>query len=130
MTKPPDSADLVQDAFEQGHEGDIGEDKPVLSVIEDIDQLLLEQSRVDRVAHRAYARDAVIKLEMAIAVPRQGGDPVALVDAQGLQHVGQLLDPGVAITPGIAVCRPLSGQRDDFHVPVAALCVLNHRRNQ
>ena len=45
-------------------------------MIYDVNDLVIEQSGIDRVADRTDARDAVIELEMTIGVPGESADPV------------------------------------------------------
>lgn len=59
----------------------------VLGVIHDPCDLLWMQARVDGVQHPARAADAVVKLEVPIAVPRQRGDAVAEVQGLTFQRV-------------------------------------------
>ena len=75
--------------LDQRDKARLDKQQPVLCVIDDIDDLLVEQARVDRVAHRADAGDAVIQLEMAEIVPRQGADPVAGSDPEPQQRLRQ-----------------------------------------
>ena len=59
-----DGRQLVGDLFQQRHEGEIGDHHAVFGVIDDPDDLLGEQPRVDGVIDRADADDAVPGLQM------------------------------------------------------------------
>jgi hypothetical protein len=50
--------------LDQRNEGAIDEKKPVLGMVDDVDDLLVEQPRIDRMANGSDARDTVIELEM------------------------------------------------------------------
>ncbi|KAK0329058.1 hypothetical protein LTR94_038299, partial [Friedmanniomyces endolithicus] len=58
-------------------------------MVDDIAELVGEQARIERVAHRAHAHDREPRFEMARIVPGHGGDPVAATDAQGGERGGQ-----------------------------------------
>src|SRR5665213_4267405 len=72
------------------------------------------EARVQRVQHRPDAGDAVIKLEMAVRVPGEGGDAIAELDTQPRQRVGNLLRPRLRLGVIIAMNRPLDGACHDL----------------
>ena len=110
--------------LDQIDEGGIEEHEAVFGVIDDVDDLLDEQARVDGVAHRAHAGDAVVQLEMAVAVPGQRRDAVARFDAERDQRVGELrpaLQQAGVVGALIGLVRR---SRDDLDVgEVRAACV-------
>ena len=116
--------------LEQRHEGQIEEDEAVGRVIDDVGDLVVEQARVDGVAHRADARDAVVELEVPVAVPRQRRDPVAATDADRLECIGEPLDARVGVGVGIAMDRPLDRLRDDLDRAMTLRPVPDQRRDQ
>ena len=62
----------------------------VFRVVDDVVDLLWEQTRVDRVQHRPAARHAVIQRQMPVGVPSQCAHPVPGLHAQdlhGLRHL-------------------------------------------
>ena len=61
---------------------------------------------------------------MAVAVPGQGGDPIALLDARLAQRMGHLCSPMGTVAPGVAVNVPLNAARNDFDFGVVALGML------
>jgi hypothetical protein len=67
--------------LDQRHERKVREQILIFRVVRDVDQLLGEEPRVQRVAHRAQAHDPVPSLDVAVRVPGQRRDDVALVDA-------------------------------------------------
>ena len=81
---------LVGDLLQQRHESEIGEDDPVFGVVDDPDDLLGEQPRIEGVIDRADADDAVPGLEVPPGIPGQGRDAVAELDAVLLQPLRDL----------------------------------------
>ena len=118
------AGDLVADARQDRQEGQVGEDDLIVGMVDDVDQLLCEQARVQGVAHRADAHDAVPGLDVAAGVPGQGGDTVAGNHAQRLERVrhalGAFMDRGV----GGADDRPLDRTADDLAAAVPGLGVV------
>jgi hypothetical protein len=76
-------------SFSTREEREVEADDRVARVVDDVRELVVEEPRVDRVDHRAHARDCVVQLEVAKAVPREGADAIALADAQATQRVGE-----------------------------------------
>ena len=85
-------------------------------MVDDVDDLLVEQPRVDRVTDSTDARDAVIQLEMAEGVPSQSADPVAGLDPEPQQRASEPLRAALGLGIGVAVDRSFDGARDDFGV--------------
>ena len=54
----------------------------ILGVVDDVGDLVGEQARIDGVTDRADAGDAVVQLEMAVVVPGERRDALALADAE------------------------------------------------
>jgi hypothetical protein len=98
----------------QRHEGEVEEEQPVLGVVDDVDDLLVEEPRVDRVIDRADAGDAVPGLEMPPGVPGERRDAVAepeAVPGQALRHLqGARADLAIAG----AMDRALDRARHDW----------------
>ena len=63
--------------LDQRHEHRIEEQPAILGVIDDVDDLLFEQPRIDRVADEAGAGHAVVDLEVPEVIPGQRGDAIA-----------------------------------------------------
>ena len=82
--------DRAGDLFEQRHEGQVDEDRLVLGIVHDPDDLLGKQPRIERVIDRADAHDAVPGLDVARRVPGQRGDAVAKPEAVALEPLGDL----------------------------------------
>ena len=106
--------DIGRDLFEQRQEGQVGEDQHVFGMVHDIGDLRREKPGVDHVTDRAHARYAVIQLVMAIAVPRQGRDPVAFPDSKRPERFRKFPGADFGIRKGITVDRPLDGPGHDF----------------
>ena len=77
-------------------QNEIEEDRAVFGVIDDEDDLIVEEARVDDVADRAHAGDGVIEFEMPVIVPGERRDAIALRDAEPRQRVGELFRPAHA----------------------------------
>ena len=76
-----DRFQLVGDLFQDRHEGEIDHHDAVFGVVDDPDDLLGKQPRIDGVIDGADAHDAVPGLEMPPGVPGQRRHPVAELDA-------------------------------------------------
>ena len=85
-----DAWQLVGDFFQHRHKGDIGHHHTVLRMVDDPGDLIGEQSRIDGMADRTDAHDAVPGFEMAPRVPRDGGDAVAELDAVTIEALRDL----------------------------------------
>ncbi len=87
-------------------------------VVQDVADLVFEQARIDRVQHGAEAGDGEKHLNVPVGVPGQGRHPVAGLNTQGDQGLGQSLRPasefGIAIADDIALDRA----RDDLALAV------------
>ena len=81
---------LVGELFQQRHEGEVGHHHAVLGVIDDPDDLLGKQPRIDGVVDRADAEDAVPGFEMPPGVPGQRRDAVAELDAVAVEALRDL----------------------------------------
>ena len=99
----------MRERLDQRQEGQVEEERLVLGVVGDVDDLVGMQSRVERVQDRARSRHRVVELHVAMAVPGQRRDAVAALDAEtgkGVRHpararrqlaVGRAMD--VALDP-------------------------------
>ena len=125
-----DRLELACELLDQGHEGEVEHQHPVLAVVDDIDDLRREQARVDGVADRPRAGGRVVDLEMAPGVPGERADPVGGSDAEALKRVGE--PPGAAFEIGIAVAvdRPLDAARDHLGGRVVGRGVPEQGRDQ
>ena len=56
--------------------------------------MLGKQPKVQRVQDGAHARHRVVELQVAVVVPGEGGDAVARLDPDLLQHPRQTVDAG------------------------------------
>src|SRR5215471_15394099 len=87
----------------QRSEGRVEEYDLVLGIIDDVKELIVEESGIDGVDDRSHARHRVVQLEMPMAVPGERSDPVAGLDAEAAEGAGEAphADMGVAI--GVAM---------------------------
>ena len=111
-----DGRQLVGDRFEQRHEGQVDERHAVFGVVHDPDDLLDEQAWIDGVIDRADAGDAVPGLQVAVPVPRQGGDAVARLDPVARQALGDAHRARAHIPVVGAMDRALHQPRHHFPI--------------
>ncbi len=83
----PDGRNLRRDLLDKLGEGGIEEQRLIFGVVGDIDQLIEEQPRVQRVIDPADAGDAVPRLDMTRGVPRHRGDAVAQGEAGTVERM-------------------------------------------
>jgi hypothetical protein len=126
----PDGLHLRRQLLDQRQEGQVEEQDLVRRVIENVDQLVDEEPRIDRVADRAYARDRVVELDVPVAVPGQCRDPVAEADFELSQRLGQLLRSAIDLGICREVHRPLDRAGDNLRIRMVLSCVLDQARNQ
>jgi hypothetical protein len=60
----------------------IEEHVAVFGVVDDVDELLVEQARIDRVQHAPGAGHPVIEFEVPPRIPGEGCDAIALAEAE------------------------------------------------
>ena len=68
---------LRLESFQQRQERQIGEQNPVLRVVDDVDELIGKQPGIQGMAECADPYHAIPGLDMSRRVPREGGDPIA-----------------------------------------------------
>ena len=88
-----DRLQVGRDLGEQRHQAVVDDDDAVLAVVRDVGELLREQPDVQRVQHRAHARDREVRLEVRLVVPHERADPVAVADPEAAQPRRELLGP-------------------------------------
>ena len=81
---------FVGDLFQHRHEGGVDHHHAVFRMVDDPGDLFGEQPRIDGMADRADAHDAVPGFKMAPGVPRDGGDAVAELDAVAMRGAARL----------------------------------------
>src|SRR6516162_11012018 len=94
---------LRRQPLDQGDEAGIDEEKPVAGVVDDIDDLVIEQPGIDRMADRADTGDRVIELEVAESIPGKRPDPVARFDPEQRQCPGQLFGATLGLRVSITM---------------------------
>ncbi len=88
-----DRLEVLADGFEGGPAGGVHDQDFVAGVVDDVGDVGGREPDVDGVQHGPHARRGEVDLEMAVRVPREGSDPVALAHAEGLQRAGQPCRP-------------------------------------
>ena len=124
---PAHALAMRRDALDQLQEGQVEEYVLVLGVIDDVDDLLREQARIDGVTDGAAARGGVVDLEVAEAVPGERADAVGRSHPEGAQRVGKLARAPVRVPVGVAVDAAFDQARDDLGVPMIALGMTDQR---
>jgi hypothetical protein len=108
--------DLLQDRNQRV----VHEDDLILTVVDDVGQLLREQPDVERVQHRAQAGHAHVDLEVLLRVPHEGGYAIAIVDAELAQRLAESVDAIAQLRVGLAGAALLAqGQHDLVAVHLA-----------
>ena len=125
-----DARDLALQHLEQRQQRRVDEQHSVRRVVDDVLELLREQSGVDGVHDGAHARHRIVELEVAVVVPGQRRDPVAGLDAGGRQRVGELAGAAEHVAPGAAVSRRVHRDRDDLDVRMVAVREAHDVRDQ
>jgi len=98
-----DGGQLAGELVEDRDQGLVDEEDLVLGIPDDELEVLRKEAQVEGVEHGAHGGDRVIELEVAVVVPAEGRDPVALADTEALQGARQLVDPGHHLAVGGAV---------------------------
>ncbi len=114
-----DLRQLVGDLLQQRHEGKVHHHHAIFGVIDDVDDLVREQARIDGVIDRAGAKDAVPGLQMPPGVPGERADPVAFLDAVLHQALRDLERALANVRIGGLYDRSFDRARDNF--PLAVL---------
>ena len=125
-----DALQRRRELLHQRQEGEVEEQRRVAGVVGDVGDLLLEQARVDGVADGADAGDGVVELEVAVAVPGEGRHPVARLDAEADERVGEPADALARGAVAVAVQAAFDGLGDDLHIGVDLGRVVDHARHQ
>ena len=83
------------------------------------------QARVQRVKNTPGSADAEVQLQMAVAVPGQGGDAVAELQLECIQRIGNLARAHSHLFVGVAMDIAFHPARDDFPLAMVAFCKLD-----
>jgi hypothetical protein len=115
--------------FDERRERRVEKDAAICGVIDDVAELLGKKSRIDRVDHRAHARDRVVQLEVPVAVPGERGNAIAVDDALPGQRARELARSRMRVAIRVAMNRAFDGARDDLGIAVKAIRVADQRRD-
>ena len=108
----------------------VEENVAVLGVVDDVDQLLREQARVDGMADVAAAGGTVVGLQMAVIVPGQGTDAVAAGETPVSHGTGQLAGADKRFAVGVAMARVVAGHGYYFLIAIHAFGVAHDLGDQ
>jgi hypothetical protein len=118
---------LVAQRLDERNELGVDEQHAVARVLDDVGDLVREQARVDGVYDGADAGYPVVEFEMAIGVPSDRSDAIALANSPVEQCVRERsaarADVGVRVPMNGSVCTP----GDDFHVGMPLGGVIDDR---
>ena len=116
---------LGMDLLHQGQEGGIKTDHLILGVIQDPENLLGMQARVDGVKDPTGSTDSVVKLQVPIAIPGHAGHAGRGRQRQRVECVGNTPRSRPDIFPGAAVKIALHPPGDHLHIAVVPFCRLD-----
>ena len=102
--------------FDQGQEGQIEEQHLVFGMVEDVEQLVRVQARVQGVQHRTAAGGGEIQLQVPVAVPGQRGDALRRLHTELAECMGHLTRAVMQLRIGGAVDVAFDAARDDGHI--------------
>ncbi len=108
-----DARQAIRDRGKARRERVIDEDHAVLSVVDHVREVVGVKADVERVQDRAGAGDREVALEVALAVPGERADPLALLDAETTERVREAVDPRRDLRVG-GPRRAVRGQRHDL----------------
>ncbi|CAI8900908.1 hypothetical protein EMIT0P218_30089 [Pseudomonas sp. IT-P218] len=120
----------ASDELDQRQEGHVEEDVLVFGMIGDVGHLVFMQARVDGMHDGTHAADAVVQLQVTIAVPGKRSDAVGRLHAQAGQGAGQLVRATVAVTEGVAMDIALHPAGHNLSIAMMAVGVFYQRGNQ
>ena len=120
-----DGLELRRQRLHHRHEGEVEEEHPILGVIHDVEQLVAEETGVHGMADRSHSRHREVELVVAVGVPRERREPVARLEPQRFERVGEPAHPRGRVAVGVAVDAAL--HQAGYHLPagVVALRVLD-----
>ena len=125
-----DGRESIRDPFEKGQGERIDEQHAVFRMIDDIDDLIGKQARIDRVQDGADTGRGIEHLEMPDGVPRQRADTVALDDAEALQCKRHAFRAVVHLRIIGAQQIAFDLAADDFRVAMPVRRILNEAAQQ
>ena len=99
-------------------------------MVDDVNQLFGEQTRVDRVTDKSRTRHTKIDLQMAAVVPRNRATTRLRLKPQLGQRIAQTVSIGAHIAPACRFDTTRSLNRDNLGVAVIPRCVIHERRNR
>ena len=116
--------------LDKGHKGEIEEKNAVRGMVDDEDDLILEEARIDGMVDGTDTGDAVPAFKMPPSVPGKGCDAVAEADAVTLQPLREF--QGSEANRGVigAVDRAFDGAGDDFALRVLRGGIIDDTMNQ
>ncbi|MNV39337.1 hypothetical protein D3C71_1309130 [compost metagenome] len=109
------------DGLDQRQEGQVEEDVLVFRVIGDVGDLVFMQARVDGMDNGTHAGNAVVQLQVPIAIPCQCADPFGRPGAQVCQCAGHLTRAVMAVAEGVAMDITLDPPRHDLRIAMMAI---------
>jgi len=118
------------DGLHLRQEAEVEAQHAVFGMVDDPAQLVGVQARVDRMQNTARAADPVVELQVAVAVPREGADPLAEREPCGIEGVGHLARARRHRAPAGPVDVAFDPARHDFGVAVLPVGEFEQRGDQ
>ncbi|SAL08008.1 hypothetical protein AWB81_08502 [Caballeronia arationis] len=72
-----------------------------------------------------HTRDAVVQLQVTVAIPCQRADPVGGLDTEARQHIGHLARATVAVAESVAMDIALHPPGHDLRIAMMAVGMHN-----
>jgi hypothetical protein len=79
----------------------VNEKDAVFRMIDNVNQMFNGQADIERMQNGAHAGNAEVKLQVAMVIQREGGHPVAFLEAESAQGARQLT--GAFVPVGIRI---------------------------
>src|SRR5579883_1791398 len=121
---------MRRELFDQWRKVGIEKHVAVLGVVDDVDELLDEQARIDGVQHAARAGHAIIQFEVSPGIPGQRRDTIALGDTEACECAGDALGAGGDLPVVGAVDDACRITRDNLGLRMPGRDVFDQVRDQ
>jgi len=125
-----DPLQLGPDALDDRQKHCVEQQHTVFGMIDDIDELLVEQTWVHRVEHPAHSRAAVPADEMVAMVHRERRDAVALFHSQLHHRGGEPACICSGLAPGRSRHAAVGPARDDLASGMLARGMVDQARHE
>ena len=125
-----DGGQVCGNGLGEWDEGQVQEEDPVPRVVHDVHELGRVEAGIERVTDCAHTRNGEVDLEVAVGIPRQGGEAIADVDPACREYSGELLRALPDVAPGGPVDRTFHRTRHDLLIRVDSSRMLDQGRDE